>query len=438
MSGPKSSRYSMTLRQRQMLQEQLRRAREAQILEERKRTEIDVIHHNCSQLRSSVTELQELIAQSDRFSQEGHDGNIDITSLRAFFKEVLTEVEKAEELGTSKGLEQLSAESKKISSLVRKIHSERHKTEIALGQQESSFRDENMKIISSGFELSFANISDGEALKENVFLKRILEELDKLTDMSIPDDLMVKFDVLRRKADEIKSMDYLENFYSISIVPFIKECRERDKLEKQYGEDYRVLRLRYEYLAKELNREIEEIPFSANAVSILLDRIATLEAEELKTKEEFYICQCIEEAMAEMNYSVIGNRDVTKKNGKKFKNVLYKFDEGTAVNVTYSSDGQITMELGGVSDEDRMPTDAESASLEEDMRSFCDDFYEIERKLRARGIEPKHISHLPPDVQFAQIINVSDFEMVEDIGYYEAKKGKRRSGSTGVTLHKEG
>lgn len=37
MSGPKSSRYSMTLRQRQMLQEQLRRAREAQILEERKK-----------------------------------------------------------------------------------------------------------------------------------------------------------------------------------------------------------------------------------------------------------------------------------------------------------------------------------------------------------------------------------------------------------------
>ena len=97
------------------------------------------------------------------------------------------------------------------------------------------------------------------------------------------------------------------------------------------------------------------------------------------------------------------------------------------------------MELGGIGDEDRMPTDAESTSLEEDMRSFCDDFYEIEKKLKARGIEPKHISHLPPEAQFAQIINVTDFDMTEDIGHYEAKKSKRRQGgSAGASLHREG
>ena len=234
-------------------------------------------------------------------------------------------------------------------------------------------------------------------------------------------------------------LNFLENFYSISVIPFVKRCKAYDKLDEQYGEDYRMLCLRYEYLARELNHEIETVPFSAQAVSILLEKIATLEAEELKTKEEAYICQCIDEAMAEMNYSVIGSRNVTKKNGKKFRNVLYMFDEGTAVNVTYSSDGQISMELGGIGDEDRMPTDAESASLEEDMRSFCDDYYEIEKKLKAKGIEPRHISHLPPEAQFAQIINVSDYEMTEDVSQYEAKKSKRRQGGTaGATLHKEG
>ena len=439
MSGPKSSRYSMTLRQRQMLQEQLRRAREAQILEERKKSEIDVIRHNCQQLSAAVSELQDLIAQSERFAQEGHDGSVDVAALRLLCKDALTEIKKAEKVGTNKGIDQITETSLTISSLMRKIHTERQKTGRSLEQQESSFRDENMKIIASGFELSFANISDRKALQENVYLKRIIDELDKLAELTVSDELRKEFEEIRRKADEITSTDFLENFYSISVFPFVKRCKAYDKLDEQYGEDYRMLCLRYEYLARELNHEIETVPFSAQAVSILLEKIATLEAEELKTKEEAYICQCIDEAMVEMNYSVIGSRNVTKKNGKKFRNVLYMFDEGTAVNVTYSSDGQISMELGGIGDEDRMPTDAESASLEEDMRSFCDDYYEIEKKLKAKGIEPRHISHLPPEAQFAQIINVSDYEMTEDVSQYEAKKSKRRQGGTaGATLHKEG
>lgn len=364
---------------------------------------------------------------------------MDVSSIRVLCKEVLADIKKAENIGTNKGLEQIGETNRTISSLIRKVHSEIQKAGRSLELQESEFKDETMKTIESGFELSFANIGDRTALKENVCLKRILDELEKLPDMTISDDFMREFEALKKKADEIKSTDFLENFYSISVIPFVKKCKEYDKLDRQCGEDYRMLCLRYEYLAKELNHEAEVVPFSTQAISLLLEKISTLESEELKAKEDSYICQCVEEAMAEMNYSVVGNRSVTKKNGKSFRNVLYKFDEGTAVNVTYSSDGQITMELGGVGDEDRMPTDAESASLEEDMRSFCDDFYEIERKLKARGIETKHISHLPPEAQFAQIINVSDFKMTEAIGNYEVKKDKRKkSNSAGVALHREG
>lgn len=439
MSGPKLSQYLMTLLQREILREQIKRQREAIILEERKKREINEIRNRCIQLRDSVSKLQELAGQSERFADAGCAGIIDVSYLHALCKEALAEVEKGENLGTNRELEQIREAGHNLSTLICRVYTESQKTEWSLGQQESLYRGETMKVISSGFALSFANISDRKALHKNAYLKRIDEELDKLAELTISDDLREKFEQLRKKADDIQSSDFLENFFSISLLPFVKECREYDRLDREYGEDYRMLCLRYEYLARELNREIVDIPFSAQAVSLLLEKIADLEAEELKVKEEAYICQCMEEAMAEMNYTVIGNRNVTKKNGKRFRNVLYRFDEGTAVNVTYASDGQITMELGGVADVDRLPTDAESASLEEDMHSFCDDFYEIEKKLKEKGIEAKHISHLPPEAQFAQIINVSDFEMTEDIRQYEARKGKRRKGgSAEAALHREG
>lgn len=60
------------------------------------------------------------------------------------------------------------------------------------------------------------------------------------------------------------------------------------------------------------------------------------------------------------------------------------------------------------------------------MRTFCDDYYEIERRLRQKGILTKRISILPPDEQYAQIINISDYNLSAEVSEYEAK-GIRKS-----------
>ena len=62
-----------------------------------------------------------------------------------------------------------------------------------------------------------------------------------------------------------------------------------------------------------------------------------------------------------------------------------------------------------------------------DMRTFCDDYYEIERRLRKKGIVTKRISILPPEEQYAQIINVSDYSLIADVSEYEAKSTKRHT-----------
>ena len=139
--------------------------------------------------------------------------------------------------------------------------------------------------------------------------------------------------------------------------------------------------------------------------------------------------------MQKMGYKLIGEREKTRKNGKKFKNELYLFDEGTAVNVTFADNGQITMELGGIDHADRVPTDAESRQLSEDMQAFCDDYKEISAYLKKKGIEMTKISHLPPDSQYAQIINVSDYSLTETVADYSTRQTKSGTASQ-KAMHK--
>ena len=179
------------------------------------------------------------------------------------------------------------------------------------------------------------------------------------------------------------------------------------------------------YNAQKLGIAPEEIPFSVDAVAVLDARIGEMEELIRHQEEQAYISRCVDEAMQEMGYAVAGDREVVRRSGKRFRNELYLFDEGTAVNVTYSSDGQITMELGGIDTEDRIPTAAETNGLVANMRDFCDDYREIEQRLRKKGIVSRRISILPVDAQFAQIINVSDYHLSTEVSRYETKDTRR-------------
>ena len=67
--------------------------------------------------------------------------------------------------------------------------------------------------------------------------------------------------------------------------------------------------------------------------------IEELRSSSIQAEEQAYISNAIEEVMMEIGYQLIGNRSVTKKNGRRFRSELYTFSEGTAVNITHSSNG---------------------------------------------------------------------------------------------------
>ena len=125
-----------------------------------------------------------------------------------------------------------------------------------------------------------------------------------------------------------------------------------------------------------------------------------------------YIADCVDEVMRDMGYDLIGRRQERRKSGRPFRNELYQFGEGTAVNITYSPEGQISMELGGITREDRRPTAGETEVLTQEMRTFCSEFSEFERRMKAKGIiVGSRIALSPPTADHAAMINIRDYDI---------------------------
>lgn len=416
MSGPKTSHYTLTPEQRRI------------IIEQRKiQSECALLIKQQKDVRSVVVQADKIVEQIAPLYQEiGADSGA-VEQVKALCTEVMALLNRASQMGSESGLASLQETNQHIREVSRKLESLTHTLKKEFQTADRSFRTEMTQRISEGFGLSFDALGEDDNLQNNVFYQKIQAELGALSGFTISDMQKKRLHTIREKAKEIDDVDFLKNFYAMTVIPFAKECRSYGNAYAAYGEAYEQKRFIYETNANMLGIAAEAIPFSEDAVTILDAKIRETEEALQFRDEQAYISRCIDEAMQEMGYSVLGNREIVKRNGKRFRNELYLFDEGTAVNVTYSDDGQITMELGGMSTEDRIPTGLENTSLVSDMRTFCDDYYEIEKRLKKKGIVTKRISILPPDAQFAQIINVSDYNLCTDISEYRSQKGKRQT-----------
>lgn len=242
--------------------------------------------------------------------------------------------------------------------------------------------------------------SDTSALSER---KQSIEKMiSEIADMEgLPPEFKSEISDARKTLNNIISMEFLKNFASISLSA----------------------------LKKKAHRLIEERKSDRAQLNDIY-ALSDLESAIFKQREQEYISDCIDSVMAEMGYDVIGDREVTKRSGKRFKSRLFTYSDGTALNVTHSDDGQIAMELGGIDHIDRLPTDEEAKILCEDMEDFCTDFSEIEKRLLGKGIVAKsRIAISPPSAEFASIINISDYNTgdVSNVSVFTAKNKRRRS-----------
>ena len=66
MSGPKSSRYTLTLQQRLILEASIRQTMQAQAEAERKRNKAEIVKQNNKLLTEAISELQAALKKTER------------------------------------------------------------------------------------------------------------------------------------------------------------------------------------------------------------------------------------------------------------------------------------------------------------------------------------------------------------------------------------
>ncbi|MBQ9008489.1 MAG: hypothetical protein IJ088_04065 [Clostridia bacterium] len=283
--------------------------------------------------------------------------------------------------------------------------------------------------IDAGFALSFAaplpKKPDGRPQRVAFNSQRyiqVTDRLNELDELNLSVELRTELGNLQEEIDKIRDNDYLENFTLAVLEPFVRRCRKEDEIRTVYDK----LLARCQILADVCGLNMEPVEVTPAGIEMLQAQIAGLEKADMERREKAYIDQAVDEVMREMGYELVGDRTAVKRSGRTVRHELYSLNEGTAVDVTYGANGQISMELGGLDTQDREPTGAEASQLAEDMREFCAHYETLARRLADRGIEMRHMQLLPPDEQFAQIINISDYRLTgRELSGYSAVRQKK-------------
>lgn len=419
MSGPKTSRYTLTPEQRRLLAEQRR-------MEQRKAAASESIQRNSKRLQQLGNMFPaERQVSAELMSRSGNDGGFSqkISELEMLLAPVAPMIAKTDNNDVSaleKTAEMVSECVAKAEKIVREL------SDIA-AENEMKLRELLNAAIDQGFSASFADIKPDAQTSVGDAKGKMREQLLQMKENSaLPAEMAEEIGNVLSKMDEIQDETFLKNYSSLTVSPLIKRCKGFLAEYEECHEEFEKLYSEYAALCELYCYTAQEYHCTAASVETLKMEIQRIKEKAAEEDEQAYISECLDEAMEEMGYTVLGRREVTKKNGKHFRNRLYQYGEGTAVNVTYSPDGKIAMELGGIDAADRLPDEQETSVLCDSMESFCDDFKEIEKRLLAKGvILAERISLLPPGAEYAQIINTSDYEMRGEAERFKVKKQRR-------------
>ena len=430
MSGPKSTRYTLTPEQRRILAEARERERKT-------RREMDKLQQNKNELATLKSNLETAIKNVDMLVERIGTGKEEQTNIRTSLAEIQEVIQEAGIINEQSGLEKLQSINSKIQTVVKSAK----KAKALYEGQSKEISDKLSTDIDDSISAGMMIRVDEAIVKPLSHLevqhKKIDELLNSVQTLSISRELQEECMEIRRKAHEITNEGFIDNYYAMTVFTFVKKCKAYDEQLAEYGEEFEELTSKHRYYSEYLELPMVQFVFSMDKLETLRMEVENLEKQCEQLEEQRHISESLDEVMREMGYHVVGRREVVKKSGRKFRNELYHFSEGAVVNITYAANGQISMELGGVDTCDRAPSEAECAALCDEMTEFCGDFQEIEKRLKEKGVVlANRISMLPPVEDYAQIINISEYEMTEEVDAFEVES-KKQGESKKQALRKE-
>lgn len=412
MSGPKTSHYKLTPAQRRMLiaqRERQRRCGEASAF-------LSALLAKLSRLKQfPADDLRSAEMLRERTGERTYDDKQEELCIRVQdVIEVIDGVKGSDDPALlERTLEQAKQEYEKLLTLRGELDG--ISCEVA-----AKLRRDVRDGVDRAFSADFAGLVSEEERRAAELREALFARVDVLPAAELSEALKLDIMEVRERLTKLSCADELSNFGALTVAPLEKRCREYAQLRREVGGEYDRLTAHYHALCREMNRQPEAVAFERGAVERLERLSAALEAEILNSEEQAYIDRCIDEVMEDMGYRLIGERSVVKRSGARFRSELYTFSEGTAVSVTYSG-GNITMELGAVDSTDRLPSEYEAQRLTDDMKNFCGSFREFGRRLLEKGVEAEHISLLPPEPEYAQVIDITGYELTGESGTQEAE-----------------
>ena len=419
MSGPKSARYTLTPEQRRILAEARERERKT-------KRELDKLQQHRGELASLKERLAATTTSIDMLVDRVGDGNEVQQSIRNSITQIKAIIQESAGLSMQIGLENLKA----FNSKAKTVEENARKLVVQYENQSNEINAILSKNIENSITGGMSIRIDDEIVKPQSHLEsqkaKIKDVLHEIQSLNISSDLQKEGIAILKRAQEITDDSFIDNYYAMTFLPYIKRCKAYEEQIKEYGEEFDELVSKHRYYSEYLGMPVISFTFSMDTLNSLRHEVAELESQSAKIEEQQYISESLDQVMRDMGYNVVGSREVVKKSGRKFRNELYHFTEGSVVNVTYAANGQISMELGGVDTCDREPSEEESSVLCDEMVEFCDEFPEIERRLKEKGVVlMNRISMLPPAEEYAQIINVSDFNMTDKVDVLETASKKQ-------------
>lgn len=422
MSGPKSSRYTLTSEQLKRIREEQERLRRELEEKARKERECREAQKYLKTTKVKIAGHMDMIRSGEKRLLAGGNYSPELrnrySSIYSLFKQINT-ICSVKANAAHRTLVSSQKEAERLFNEIISMESDIIKeTDDAI--MEHKIQEDSL--IAEGMKLSFDSVGLVETAEEPIFAE-IIREMEQLLNMEISQELLSEVNKAMDQAKRIESVTAAQNFSLITVEPLRKRCHAYVTFAANNKEIFNSLLDKYEALCKQLGVQAKQIDFSEKGLSELKEVISDMECQAEQDAEQAYISQSIDEVMAEMGYEVIGHRQVKKKSGKKFRSKLLTYEDGTVINVTESSGGQITMEIGGTDNNDRLPDANERVALRKTMESFCNDFHEIEKRLSAHGVVlNERLSMAPPEEAYAQIINVNDYELIEDYQNISKKK----------------
>lgn len=423
MSGPKVSVYEMSAQQRQNLRAQLSCLQQSLVCcEEIKRSvkclngingqiqsllsTFELVNQSTSDCASEISILTDYhdVLPQDCQSFLGQLAEIPVFQVDKF---TLSEAEFARRKDTLAKLRALrnraTAKHKEIEAVLSPMA---EKAKQGIVNVENVIADDV-----AGVQSFFVMPSETEDEQFELDKKKVEEQLRVLTlDAGCSGELKSEILSAYTAISRINSKDQLKTFQAVTIWPLLNQIEFAIAKKQEEKSEYTELRTRLVTLCSIAEVEQKKLPPDDGNLERLKKSVAELEKQIVAQTEQAYISDCVNEVMSEMGYDIIGNRSVVKRSGKRFRNELFSYGDGTAINVTYDSEGQIAMELGGIDRTDRIPTAEEADVLQEDMESFCSDFKDFENRLKAKGVMIKsRVSMAPPSAEYATIINLTDY-----------------------------